>query len=185
MRIIGLFAAAFLAASSPRAESDIRVVQAVAFDAYVRPMVGDYAQHARAIRQLYDDVDDACTSHGLIFGEYPQDPSIVGMENVQWRLGVTIPPSAQCTLPRSTDVSRATIPPSLAATIMSTLGRSFQDGRRLLRWVPESGYAQSGPTRMEYLARAEHPDTPVRIVVPVTRRTWHGPAIVPERDRGN
>jgi hypothetical protein len=154
--------------------ADIQIATLPAMSAIVRPMQGDYSQHARAAGDLLKTVSMQCKAGGVIFGEYPEDPGAVGMANVHWALGyeMSVPPRGACAISLSKLYSIRILPATNAAVLQTTLGHSPQAGLFLLKWLPDSGYVQAGPTRMEYLDDKGTAETPVRIVLPILKRTW-------------
>jgi hypothetical protein len=171
-----LWQSPLLLTSIARAEdaSDIQIAKLPATSAVVRPMQGDYSQHASAVRDLLKTISMQCKSGGRVFGEYPEDPGAVGMANVHWMLGYEMsrPPGPACTISISKLDSIRILPATNAAVLETTLGHSSQAGLVLLKWLPDSGYVQAGPTRMEYLDDKGTPETRVRIVLPIVKRTW-------------
>jgi hypothetical protein len=154
--------------------ANIQIATLPAMSAIVRPMQGDYSQHASAARDLLKTVPMQCKGSGVIFGEYPEDPGVVGMANVHWALGYEMRAQLRpaCTVSLSKLYSLRIFPATNAAVLQTTLGHSPQAGLFLLKWLPDSGYVQAGPTRMEYLDDKGTPGTPVRIVLPILKRTW-------------
>ncbi|MEQ1809867.1 MAG: hypothetical protein ABL889_08075 [Terricaulis sp.] len=150
----------------------------------VRDVQGDYSQHGAVGEALLREVSARYSSPGLTFGEYPQDPDAIGIENVRWRLGVYLIRGDHHDSSESLRLRLAALPqptspyllriddPMQAAVFQTTLGNSRDDGLALFGWLAEHNLVQIGPTRMEFLDNTGLPNTPVRIVVPIRNRTW-------------
>ena len=140
--------------------------------AIVRQMTGSYAQHSDAAHALLKLVSEKCATRGHVYGEYPEDPGAVGMENVHWNLGYEMAANDPCmsSLPKLYRV--AVLPPTYAAVLTTTIAKTQEDGLAIAKWLPDSGYVQSAPTRIEYLDESGAPDSAVQIVMPVKKRTW-------------
>jgi len=155
----------------------IRVERRGPFQAVVRDVQGDYSQHPSVTRELLTAIRPVCPDKGILFGVYPQDPDVVSPDNLRWQLGYTVPDRARCAVRSIAGYSLASRPAETDAVIDSTLGTSRADGLAMLAWLATSGYAQVGPTRIEYVGTGSDAATKVRIVVPVRRRTWKGPVL--------
>lgn len=182
MYISGIFAGLLLAAIAAANSAEdfrIEVVRLPATSAIVRDMKGDYSQHAAAARAMYATLGPACFDRTAAFGEYPDDPDVVGPDQVKWRLGFLIPDVsalAACRANAHGLYRTMRYQAVQAATLRTTLGASRAAGLAMLKWLPGSGYVQVAPTRMVFLDRRGAPDSPVRIEVPVRERTWAVPA---------
>lgn len=186
IRMLVAAIAAVGAASAAVAQGDIRIERREGFLIYAREFRGDYRQHPQAVRILRADLESRGLLGETVVGIYPDDPDAVGMPNVRWELAVALASrrrsetvaafrarSLQAYSQLGTDRLRV-IEPEVVSVLDSTTRRSVADGLRLLRWLPTSGYAQAGPTRIEYLGLEPNPDQPIRIVVPLRARTWAG-----------
>jgi hypothetical protein len=173
-----LIALAALAAPvpAPTPTPGIRIEKRPAFQAVVRDVQGDYSQHPVVTRDLMTTVRSACPDKGVLFGIYPQDPDAVPRDQLQWQLGYSVPAGSRCGVASLAGYSLTDKAAETDAVLDSTLGNSRNDGLKMLAWLGTSGYVQVGPTRMEYLEASAAPSSRVRIVVPVRRRTWEGPA---------
>lgn len=155
----------------------------------VREFRGDYSRHVEALAALRRDFSGEDRPEPVIVGIYPDDPDAVGIANARWQLGARLAVQdagesvddffrrVEQTQPLRHDVDSRILQPGEAAVLQSTIGNSQRDGLAMLRWLSCSDYAQAGPTRMEYLNATGGLAAPVRIVVPVSRRTWGGPTI--------
>lgn len=106
-----------------------------------------------------------------------------------WRVTANVPASIprrefEATQTRLEERRPATTPPRIskpyslvqmssgqAVIVNTTLGKSKELDR--LRWLPDSGYFQAHPTRIEYLDERGVPDFTIRIVMPVRTRDGH------------
>jgi hypothetical protein len=176
LRIVLLPVGVFLMiVGGPSTESlRVAIVAIPGGPAITRPMQGDYAQHAQAAQELRAFIgSQPCRLKGFVFGEYPDDPGKVGMANVHWTIGFQVTDRRKDCAIRSaapygiTDVKAVT-----AATITTTLYGTKEAGLALLRWLPDSGYVQDGPTRIEYLDDTGAPESTVRLVLPIKKRVW-------------
>jgi hypothetical protein len=151
---------------------EISVVSMPAMSAVERQMKGDYAQHDAAARELLRFISTACKMNGLVFGQYPEDPGAVGMANVHWTLGYEMNDRSACASAISPPYVLVQLPADEAAVLNTSLSKTPQAGLAMFKWLPDSGYVQAGPTRIEYLEPSGKGDSAVRIVMPVKRRTW-------------
>lgn len=158
--------------AQPTAHVQVRLQSLPARVVLVKQMTGPYTQHGEGFRAV---IDYAAKNHKDVrnaIGFYPQDPDAVGMDKVEWSVGVILGES-------SGDDDKAapvaplqiiTLAPTEAAVVESTLQHSARDGLALLAWLPHSGYTQSGPTQSEYLDFTGRPESRVRIAIPVKKR---------------
>lgn len=168
------------AAAAPPAPA-VRIEQRPAFQAVVRDVQGDYSQHAVVVRDLMIAVSTACPASGTLFGIYPQDPDAVPPASLRWQIGYSVSNGAKCPSRAIAGYSVKDQRAETDAVMDSTLGASHESGLAMLAWLGTSGYAQVGPTRMEFAGMNGDPSSKVRIVVPVRRRTWPGPVLKAEK----
>jgi len=156
------------------ASPDISISSIPGGIAITRPMSGDYAQHSAAAQHLLAFVNgQPCHVAGFIFGEYPEDPGKVGIDNVHWTIGFQITDAKHgCDVRIASPYVRTTLTPVTAAVLTTTLSQSQDAGFALLRWLPDSGYVQDGPTRIEYRDSSGQPNAIIRMILPVKKRQW-------------
>ena len=110
---------------------------------------------------------------GDCFGIYPMDPDAVASPAaLRWRVGVRVSakPGQRLQAPKP-PYKLERLPATQAAVLETRVDTAATDGLALLRWMPENGYVQTGPTRMEYLAHDGNPLLiPARIIVPIKKR---------------
>jgi len=136
-----------------------------------KAMVGDYSQHSTEFKRLFEFAQKNITgaTHGI--GIYPQDPDAVGMQTVEWTIGLVLSPDpTRPAIGNITPYRVQVLPVTLSAVVETTMGKAESDGLYLLGWLPKSGYVQTGPTRMEYMGNTPGADNPVRILVPLKKR---------------
>jgi hypothetical protein len=161
----------------------------------VRDVNGGYDLHAKVFASLIEYVGTTFRVAGNCFGIYPVDPDAARKGEIHWQAGVAVVPGAPLDYAerseqrmvehssRELERERAQLPsPSapyrivklertLAAIIDSSVADAPKDGLSMFAWMAENGYAQSGPTRMEYLSnKGPSQEIPTRIIVPVVKR---------------
>jgi hypothetical protein len=149
----------------------------------VRDVRGDYRQHPTVFKELMAVRDASYMGVGDCFGIYPMDPDAVeSPSELRWRVGVRVAAKAGRALvtpkaPYKLETLRATE----AAVLRTSVESAPIDGLAFLRWLPENGYVQIMPTRMEYLSHDGNPMLiPSKIVVPVKKRP-SGLVLAPRR----
>lgn len=139
----------------------------------VRDVAGDYGQHPQVFLDLMAVRDAHYVSAGDCFGIYPMDPDAVDAPAaLRWRAGVRVDArgGGQLRAPKA-PYRLERLAPVEAAVIETSVKDAAIDGLAILRWLPENGYVQVGPTRMEYRTREGNPMLiPARIVVPIKKR---------------
>ena len=139
----------------------------------VRDVVGDYSRHPEVFRDMMAVRDANYVAVGDCFGIYPMDPDMVdSATTLRWRVGVRVESSNGGQLKRPKAPYRLERLAAVEAAVLETNVKDAAiDGLAMLRWLPENGYVQVGPTRMEYHTHAGNPMLiPARIVVPVRKR---------------
>lgn len=171
-----IFALIAAAAASGAGQADalaVRLIDSQPQGVLVRDMVGDYRQHGPAARALIGFAAVNCRGQGVVFGEYPDDPDVVGVANARWRIGFELPAGRACASEAApAPFRRARIEGGRMAMVETRLSEVRQMGLRLYAWLPAHDYVQIGPTRMEFLDASGDPGGRVRILVPVRARTW-------------
>lgn len=139
----------------------------------VRDIVGDYSQHARVFLELMAVRDANYVAAGDCFGIYPIDPDAVeSPSDLKWRVGIRVDAKGggQLRAPRA-PYKLERLAAVEAAVLETNLKDAAVDGLAISRWLPENGYVQTGPTRMEYHVYDGGPMLiPARIVVPIKKR---------------
>jgi len=140
----------------------------------VRDVVGDYRQHPKIFLEMMAVRDANYVAAGDCFGIYPTDPdTLESTATLRWRVGVRVAPkdSGQLRTPKA-PYRLERLAPVEAAVLETTVKDAAIDGLAILRWLPENGYVQIGPTRMEYQSHEGSPMLiPARIVVPIKKRS--------------
>lgn len=139
----------------------------------VRDVVGDYSQHPKVFLEMMTVRDANYVAAGDCFGIYPTDPDTVeSTTTLRWRVGVRVEArdGGQLRAPRA-PYKLERLAATEAAILETTVKDAALDGLAMLRWLPENGYVQNGPTRMEYHTHDGNPTLiPARIVVPIKKR---------------
>ena len=154
-------------------DSRVRVDTIASGMMLVRDVQGDYRQHTVVFRELMAMRDAGYIGVGDCFGIYPMDPDAVeSTAALRWRVGVRVSakPGQRLQAPKP-PYKLERFPATQAAVLETRVDTAATDGLALLRWMPENGYVQTGPTRMEYLSHDGNPLLiPARIIVPIRRR---------------
>ena len=117
----------------------------------VRDIVGDYSQHPKVFVEMMTVRDANYVAAGDCFGIYPMDPDAVeSSTSLRWRIGVRVDAKdgGQLKAPRA-PYKLERLPAFEAAVLETNVRDAAVDGLAMLRWLPENGYVQNGPTRME------------------------------------
>lgn len=139
----------------------------------VRDVTGDYRQHPRVFAEMMRLRDADYVAVGDCFGIYPVDPdTVTSPADLRWRVGVRVVAKDGGRLRKPPAPYRLeTLPTVEAAVLATTVKSAALDGLSLLRWLPEHGYVQVSPTRMEYQGHEGDPMLlPARIIVPIKKR---------------
>ena len=139
----------------------------------IRDVTGDYRQHPKVLAELMRIRDSRYQGSGDLFGIYATDPdSLDTTDTLKWQVGVLVNSRNSARLNKPPAPYRLErIRPMEAAVLDTNVQNAAIDGLSLLRWLPEHGYVQVGPTRMEYLMHTGNPMlNPTRIVVPIKKR---------------
>ena len=163
-----------LLAAATAAMPPVQIVAQAPFVSVEKNMTGSYDQHAAAARQLLATAQSACSSPGVVYGEYPEDPDVVPTASLRWKLAYKLEGHARCRTSKLSGLQMTSYPAEQDAVIETTLADTKKAGLSIFRWLAESGYAKVGPTRVEYFGDGE-PAMKVRIIVPVRKRTWARP----------
>lgn len=155
---------------APATQGGIRSERIAAQRLAVRTFRGAYEQHVPATAALLERAR-AAGIEPVVVGVYPHDPDGVGRENTIWHLGLLLPAHKEAAFRDDAELRIEEFPATSAATIESTVGTSRTDGLRLLAWIAEHEYVQTGPTRMIYWPAAGNPlQGRTTIIVPVQKR---------------
>lgn len=157
----------------PPPEARVRILQVSGGSALLRNVTGDYSQHPAVFAELFRVRDRQYLPVGDCFGIYPIDPDTVESSgSLAWQIGVRVVSKDSARLAKPPAPYRiAQLPDVEAAVLETTVQNAAVDGLSILRWLPEHGYVQSGPTRMEYLTHEGSPMLiPARIIVPIKKR---------------
>jgi hypothetical protein len=158
-----VFLAVLLVAPAP---PSVAVEHRPAYVAVVRTVEGGYAQHAEVARSLVGAARASCG--GIVFGVYPQDPDAVPVQRLRWQLGYRMKAGTRCRrLPPGLAIE--THPAEQVARLDTRLQEARSAGLSLFHWLADSGFAELGPTRMEYRGDGG-PATRVTILLPVRAR---------------
>jgi hypothetical protein len=140
-----------------------------AYVALVRNVEGGYSQHAAIARSLLAAARAGCGAEGVVYGVYPQDPDAVPESQLRWQLGYRMKAGTRCRRATLTDLALERHPAEQVARLQTSLADARQAGLSLFHWLADSGYVQTGPTRMEYRGDGG-PATRVVILLPVRLR---------------
>jgi hypothetical protein len=177
------------AAPSQSADTVVRIERIAAKPVLIRTVTGPYSKHPEAFTEFMRFAESKYLTVGRCFGIYPTDPDAIKGDPT-WMIGVEVSVGSpghveavgrtgsspaetlrRLATPKSPGYRLRELPAVQVATLHSTVARSASDGLRLVKWLADNGYAQVGPTRMEYLSHDGPPNSlPTRIVVPVVAR---------------
>lgn len=161
---------------------------------------GNYKNHPEAYAQLSGYANKNYANAGGIIGIYPQDPDLVDDEsNLVWEITLRVLPgkpgpiksSSNAGHPFETNIPERdlsvplselktpdkpfalkTLPATQAVTLISDVAHIAQDGLAMNAWIDLNNYVQTGITRTEFgSAEKKSMEIPVKIIVPVKRRT--------------
>lgn len=137
-----------------------------------REMVGSFEQHPVLLDQISTVLESSgMRPNGDPLGIYPEDPEVVGMDDVRWSIAVPIEGDLEAS---GVDGWRVRVLPPVTALVASTsVAESHSVGLALKIWTLNEGYVQTGPTRMRFRTPIRHePQSDfVDIIFPVVKRS--------------
>jgi hypothetical protein len=190
--LLALLPVAAVASQVP--SSNVSVVTMRATIILKRDVSGDYSLSPKYFDELARYAKTRYHVVGPFFGIYPVDPDTVGSaRQLHWSVAQQLDgaqlsggsedgyPNVDAAVLAMNKLRRPeapyaleVLPPETTAVVKSTIGRAGRDGLAMFPWMASHGYAQIGPTRMEFLGSAHTIGSiPVRIIVPIVKRKSH------------